>query len=206
MLSSSKLQKTRHAPNRSSSRVVRLFVASLVAIGVGQATAEPLEILMPPPEKRFIEVVRSHVDKYKAADNELQKSAVWKQRSEAAYKSMLRQKSDPQKDAYWVGVLEKMSTTGEGNAAIVVRITPDITLSTNNNELSDALSKRRSLIKHGSSEFKALSTLKTGAVIRFIGAIETPGAGLTESGKMLTPDFTTVFKSIEAVPGATVRK
>lgn len=161
-----------------------------------KAAANALEDMMPPGEKRVIAIVDDYAHRYKAAGNELQKSALWKERTQAISKAMVRQKGDPE-DEEWVGILENMQTTGDGNAYITVRISPIITVSTWNNEFSDI--GDHTLIKNGSAVYKSLLNLKPGVHIKFAFSMQMQGKGLLEEGRMTEPDFLARFNRIEAV-------
>lgn len=182
--------------------IKRLSTLLLLFIAPYIASAATLNDYMPPAQIRFIAVVDDYSAKYKSASNELQKSTLWKERSAAAIKAVKPLKNE--KNGKWIGVLEQMGTTSKGNAFIVVRVTQTTTLSTYNNELSDL--NEKTLIKNGSKDYKTLSSLKTGQVIRFEYAIDSEGKGLTEQGKMINPNFATRFSNIEVMPGASAEK
>jgi len=173
----------------SIKKVVALMLICSSAFG------STLTELMPSNELRAIEIVSDYAKKYQSADNELKKSAIWKQRTKALDKASTKQPGD--KMGKWVGIIEKMGTTGDGNAFIVVRVSDIMTLSTWNNEFSDISDK--TLIKFGSKEYETLMNLKTGSVIKFSFAIKLAGKGLTEKSRMTEPDFSTRFKDIEPI-------
>lgn len=197
--------------------VVTFFLVVIFSAGCGETTtstttptqpAEPrktfslLEIL-PPGEIRVIAVVNEYSSKYQSAGNELQKSALWKERDKAMKKAALHQEGDPN-PGHWMGILEKMGTTSDGNAYIVVRIAPNITLATWNNEISDI--NEKTLIKHGSKDYATLSNIPVHSVISFEFAINSEGKGLTERKKMIDPEFPTRFKNIRHIGPEELRK
>lgn len=183
---------------------MRFFVllAGMLLMSSG-AMAVALDSLMPPAQQRFIKTAAEYARRYQAAQNALQKSAIWKERSVELVKSVKPLKDDP-KNAKWVGVLESMGTTSDGHAWIVVRISPKITLSTWNNAVSD--SGYGTLIKNGSKQYKTLAALVPGAVIKFQYTLSSKGKSMFEENRMLEPDFVTSFSEIEPIAGASAAK
>jgi len=139
----------------------------------------------------FMRVIKDYSQKYKAAENELQKSSLVTER----HKAFNKLKGDPKKIKDWYGVIEKMGTNGEGKAYIVLNLSPNlITFSTWNNSFSDINDK--TLIPQTSPVFKSLSKMKVGNVVKFSGRLKAP-KNMTEAGKMQEPDFLFIFKSID---------
>ena len=161
-----------------------------------------LDAVQPPSQLRVIEIVNEYAAKYEAATNQLQKSTVWKERSKAMKAAASSAKGE--KGRPWVGILESMGTTTEGNAYIIVRIAPNIKLLTMNMELFDI--GEETLIKHGSKDYLALSAIPEGSVISFDFAINPEGAGMTEKEKMIDPSFPTRFSKISQVDAEELRK
>lgn len=196
--------------SRISLPSVLLFVA-LGAAGCGEPTAvntsTPVDQListqknqsivnvMPPDQLRVIAVIDEYAAKYESAPNELQKSALWKERNKAIQRAGQSLKGE--KDKKWVGILETMKTTSEGNAYIVVRIAPNITLSTANMELTDI--GNDTLIKNGSKDYLALSAMPEGSIIRFKFFMDPEGLAITERGRMVDPNFLAKFSGITLV-------
>lgn len=188
-----------------------VLLIALLATGCGEPTAvdtstpanqlistqknESIVNVMPPDQLRVIAVIDEYSAKYESAPNELQKSAIWKERNKAIQRAGRSLKGE--KDKKWVGILETMKTTGEGNAYIVVRISPNITLSTANMELTDI--GYETLIKNGSKDYLALSNMPEGSIIRFKFVLDPEGFAITEKGRMVDPDFRTKFSGISLV-------
>lgn len=179
------------------------FVYAFMAVAATQAHAQTkLSDYMPPNQKRFISIAGEYADKYQAADNELKKSAIWKERTKKLREALTSKPGEKKSD--WVGFIDEMGTTGSGNAWVVLRITPGITIATWNNEFSDISDK--TLIKNGSPTYNALAELKKGAVVYFDCVLKTEGKGLLEEGRMLDPSFLARIKSIKPLPGASAGK
>jgi hypothetical protein len=178
---------------------VRALVALLVfCAGTAFAQTASLTDLMPANQLRIVNIINDYAQRYKAADNELKKSSVWKARTKAIDEALKRRPGEKPVD--WVGVVEKMGTTGDGKAWVVMRISPIATISTWNNDFSDI--GDRTLIKNGSPVYKALENLKPGAVVRFDCQLKTSGQALIEANRLQQPDFLARFKSITPIPGA----
>jgi len=189
-------------------RVVGYFVGAVVALGLGLAVTAPLEGSAParpatptaaPPapweaarpetQLQFLAAIEAAVARYDAAENELKKSSVAKERARELAGLL------PGGDASaWVGVLEAMGTNGDGNAHVTIRIGGDAVVKTWNNAISDA--SDRTLIAHGSALYTALADLRLGTPVVFTARLlrET---SLTEAGGMQAPEFVARFTSIE---------
>lgn len=170
-------------------RAITFLAAALLATGVSAASLDGWDY-MPPTQQQSLRIIEDFAERYAKADNELKKSTLWKERTAAlnAVKAPPGWKPAPGQEG-WLGNIVRLGTTGEGNAYVTLQIGKGITVSTTNNELSAAIDKRSSLIKHGSPLYKQLSELKVGAPVRFTGKVDFTGIGLTEAGKMTQPDF-----------------
>lgn len=177
---------------------MRQFVLAVAMMLSSTAQSQMLSDFMPPAQVRFIKAAQEYEEKYKAAENELQKSSLWKQRTKAILAAT--KPLGNEKKGKWVGIIDEMGTTGKGNAYIKVMITESMSLATWNNEFSDG--GIGSLIKMDSPDFDVLATLKKGSVIKFSPAIDVNGQAMTEHGKMVSPKFITKFKQIEVITGA----
>lgn len=141
-------------------------------------------------QRDFMQVVAEYAAKYKAADNELQKSKLVNERIKAFEKL----KGNPKAMTDWYGVIEKMGTNSDGNAFVTLSISPGlITFSTWNNSFSDMNDK--TLIKQSSPLYNKLSEMKEGNVVKFSGQLKRP-TNFTEAGKMTDPDFLFKFTDI----------
>lgn len=158
------------------------------------ATAETATVSVPETQNQFITVLIDYASQYESAPNPLKKSALVKKRA-AALEAL--NGGNPGKVENWVGVLEEMDTTSDGDAYIsVVPVTKGITLSTWNNSFSDGNDK--TLIKSGSPLYEQLSELQEGNVIKFSGNL-IRFKNLTEAGKMTEPELLFRFKSVEKI-------
>ncbi len=141
-------------------------------------------------QQKFSDIVSEYAQKYDDAPNELKKSSVMRQRDEAL--KALLPKSRFEK---WIFPILKLGTTGDGNAYIILggKNIP-FTIGTMNNEFSD--SSAGTLIKHGTPMYDVLSDLDKGQEVIVSGRLLEVIA-ITERGKMVDPDFTAKFSSIE---------
>jgi hypothetical protein len=166
----------------------------------GLVSAETKTVTVSDFQKGFIETVQSYSAQYEAAPNELKKSTVSRKRLEA----LAELKGDPQKISGWYGTIEKLGTTGEGDAFIAIRLLVDnITASTWNNNFSDAGSK--TLIKNGSPLYEKISDMAEGNVVMFSGAFLGKVKNVSEKGRMTDPDFLFKFSKIEKVGDSTTQ-
>lgn len=173
---------------------MKKFAGLLFLLAVSSmASAETKSVTVSDFQKGFIETVQDYSAQYEAAPNELKKSSVAKKRIDAFAKL----KGDPRKIAGWYGTIEKLGTTGDGDAYLTIRMLVDnITVSTWNNSLSD--SRSNTLIKNGTPLYDDLSEMSEGNVVMFSGAVG-QAKNLTEKGKLVEPDFLFKFTKIEKV-------
>jgi hypothetical protein len=147
-------------------------------------------------EATFIAATQMYMEPYRNAKNELQKSALRKERAQEL-KAALGGKLEV---VNWTGVLTDLSTNSDGDAYITVEIARGVSIRTWNNSLSDK--GDRTLIKFGSSLFKALAEMEEGTRVHFSGSFF-PGQdfvkemSLTESGSMSEPEFLFRFSKVE---------
>jgi hypothetical protein len=166
-------------------RVAGVLFAILLSSHAGAETK--------PFQQGFIDVVKDYAAQYEQAPNELKKSALVKKRLEAI--SKLPGKSN--KVDGWYGTVEKMGTTGDGDAYLIIHpMTDDMTLGTWNNSFSDTGSK--TLIKSGSPLYDAIAELEEDDLVVFSGAIGKP-KNMTENGTMTDPDFLFKFTKVQKV-------
>jgi hypothetical protein len=168
------------------------------------AKVDPLAGL-PDGEKKFCVAVVASGRKYKAAssENELKRSKIRGDRTRVL-------NSLNSTATGWVGKIDGLSTTGDGKAALKVKLpcgdsSIDVVVMTWNNGLSDI--EDNTLIAQSSKLYDALSDLGTGKRIKFSGSFvtgdETNGyheASLSESGSMTDPEFIMKFSSAAAAP------
>lgn len=154
-------------------------------------------IVMPAEEKAFTEAVSSFIAPYQGAENELKKSAV-----RARRKQNLSELVPTLEFKSWVGRLETMSTTSQGNAHLAVAIgSGPIQLKTYNNELSDT--GDNTLIPINSDLFNTVADLKAGMMVMVSGTFLADEQdfikenSLTEAGSLTAPEFIVKFTRVE---------
>lgn len=144
---------------------------------------------LPATEREFCLAVQSAADAYRAADNDLKRSKVRRDRGVA-----LRKAVPGGKVQGWSGTVDTLTTTGQGNVVLVVRLPcDDFTVGTWNNELSDVMD--RTLISASSSGYDTLAEMKVGDRLTFSGKLLPDelngykGSSLTEFGSMTAEAF-----------------
>ena len=147
---------------------------------------------MPEQEAKFVALMRDFAGRYERAENELKKSAVVKER-ERAIKMLLGERM---KVSGWTGKLYKMTTTHDGDAAIVIQVDDDVWVETWNNPLSDVGDK--TLIAHGSPLYEAIADLKEGASVRFSARLIRESS-LTERGGAIEPEWLARFDAVSGL-------
>jgi hypothetical protein len=169
------------------------------------AAAKPAAWLpeMPQSEEEFCSAVTTATVKYEVAEeaneNELKLSALRRARTHAVLRAV---KGGRVKD--WLGTIAELSTTGEGNAAVTLRLPCEVHVGTWNNSISD--SAYGTLIPHGSRLYAALEEIGIGTHVRFSGLFvpeEVNGfreASITERGSMKEPSFVMKMRDIRKEP------
>lgn len=166
-------------------------------------TASSAESPLPRDEAEFITRLASFKERYHAAVNEFQKSAVRRERSAALARSLRDRSVDG-----WIGTVSAMQTTGDGNGILEVKAPGYgwITITTWNNSLSDIGSG--TLIPAGSPLYEQVSHLSVGEKITFAGTFGSSEldylkeSSLTEAGAMDEPEFIFTFSSVRSDTGA----
>ncbi|BAU93383.1 hypothetical protein MPPM_4778 [Methylorubrum populi] len=103
----------------------------------------------------------------------------------------------------WIGKISKLSSNSEGKGVLHIEISPQITLKTWNNALSDI--SDGTLIEAGSKVFRQASALREGADIQFSGSfipssIDCVKEGsLTLSGSIERPEYLFRFSDVSPI-------
>ena len=157
-------------------------------------------VSIPQEQKVFCEAVSDFVSQYKAAPNELKKSAV-----RVARKQKLQELLATLQFNGWIGELTDMGTTSDGSAYISVKLEgTSLKVQTWNNGVSDISEK--TLIPVNSPLFNAISDLNKGIRVRASGQFVADDQdyigeqSLTENGSMTKPEFTVHFTQVEKAP------
>lgn len=164
-----------------------------------QAASAPAQAL-PKEQAALSSAVQAAKAQYRAAPNELKKSAVRTQRKgaiEQALGGVLEFKD-------WRGTLTSMKTNSEGKAYVEIRSADkSFSVKTWNNMLSDV--EDQTLIAQDSPLFAAIAELSEGAAVSFSGRfVEDPKDGIRESsmseaGSMTDPEFIAKFSEIRGM-------
>lgn len=156
-----------------------------------RARAVPL----PKPEATLIQAVADARQTYASGANDMAKGAARPERAKAVC-SLL-----PSMDvAGWRGTVETLSTNGDGKGILGVRLAPHVTVSTTNNDLSDAV--EHTLIAPGSTLFKAATALHVGEEVVFSGRFLHSSTdcieedSVTLEGSIDDPDYSFRFSAI----------
>ena len=168
--------------------------------------AEQAEIdsfFAPPPEQvEFVKAISEAEEGYRAAENELAKGGVRRQRAKSLCSIV---GNGPVKG--WTGTLEDLSTNGDGLGVISIRLSDSVSVKTSNNSLSDGLLRIPTLIDPDTSVFQSLSTMKEGDRVKFAGRFVPPlkspapdcfhEVSMSMAGAMTDAEFMFAFSSVE---------
>lgn len=158
-----------------------------------EATEKAKWDALPASERDFCAAIDAAADAYRAADNDLKKSKVRRERA-AAIKAAVP-KGVVSK---WSGKVKTLTTTGQGNVVLVITLPcEDFTVGTWNNEFSDVLDN--TLISSASSVYDTLAEMGVGEGITFGGRFVLDdlngfkGTSMTELGSMTDEAFLLQF-------------
>jgi hypothetical protein len=178
--------------------VVSLLVvgAALFRMGAFPGTSNASDhVPIPADQAAFVSTVESFYQPYRAAPNELKKSALRTERRNALEKAL------PSTQVVgWVGTLESMQTTSDGKAYISIRLYGStVRVKTYNNGPSDLF--ERTLIGQGTPLYNTVAALSTGDLVSFTGEFLSGKdfireASVTEEGSMTEPEFIFRFTSV----------
>lgn len=167
---------------------------------VNTQAANAPALVLPREQAALSSAVQAAKAQYRAAPNELKKSAVRTQRKgaiEQALGGVLEFKD-------WRGTLTSMKTNSEGKAYVEIRSADkSFSVKTWNNMLSDV--EDQTLIAQDSPLFAAIAELSEGAAVSFSGRfVEDPKDGIRESsmseaGSMTDPEFIAKFSEIRGM-------
>jgi hypothetical protein len=159
----------------------------------------PVKVVAPPPplpeaQARLIGIVADYAQAYRAAPNDMAKGATRPARAAAicaALKTEVRE---------WRGTVDDLKSTNEGWGVLEVRVAPNLSLKTWNNEMSDLGDK--SLIRPGSPLHLAAMQLRKHQPVIVSGTLYRSDAdcfreiSFTVNGAMTDPDFLFRFSSV----------
>ncbi len=181
---------------------------SIAGTPASAPTAPAVQI--PASEQSFISIVSAAQSQSRNVDNDMQRGGVKAARDHSLCTQMGSLESLQVTD--WVGTVDTVDSNSDGKGVLAVRVAPDITVETWNNDLSDIGSD--TLIEPGSSVFQAASAMKQGDLVRFSGSF-LPGtmffggggdclkeSSLTLKGKVESPNFIFRFSGISAYSAA----
>lgn len=161
------------------------------------ATQAPAYVI-PQDEQNFVNIIGTFIQQYGQAANDMQKGAVRTARRAAicsAFPSM------HVKD--WVGSIATLDSTDKGNGVLGVSLNENLTVTTNNNDLSDSLGTATT-IPESSPLFAIVSKMKTGDAVIFSGDFQPSDndcfdeLSLTTDGGMQQPEFEFKFTNVKA--------
>jgi hypothetical protein len=168
------------------------------------SSTSSVQIEIPDDQQEFVDEIYEFSEEYSNQVNDLKRSAVRTKRANKLKELF----SESLTISKWVGTIDVMTTTGEGNAHIQVKLVgANVSLANSNNELSDLLGKK-TLIKQSSPLFTKVADFSKGDQVIIDGVLMTDldtdeggdfldeGFSLTEAGSMTDPMFTFKFTDI----------
>jgi hypothetical protein len=151
-----------------------------------------------PQERQFIEAVRNAQLQYKSGSNDLQKGAARPTRARSICSAMPEPRATD-----WIGTIDDLSTNGDGDGVLSIKIAERAHVKTNTNSFADH--RTDTLIKANSSLYRDLLKLKIGETVRFSGSFFAGGTdcfqeqSVTLAGSITEPEFLFRFSRVELV-------
>lgn len=183
-----------------------VVVAAVAIVGRGTNGSIPkggsgdaaIQVVIPPAEAQFIQIVATAQSESHGAENDMQRGGVKAKRDKAVCAAL---SSVAVSD--WVGTIDKIDSNSDGKGVLAINLANGIKVATWNNALSDISSK--TLIEPGTQLFTDASAMKPGQMIIFSGTFINGSAGecieeqsMTLRGKIEDPAFTFRFASVSA--------
>lgn len=147
-------------------------------------------------ESDFVNIIQQYVQMFNSASNDFVKGTTRVNRAKDLCKMNIFSVHD------WEGTISNLSSNSSGFGVISIQVAPEITLSTNNNSLSDSLSTVQTLISPNDSLYSTMSSLSQGQTVKFSGMFLHDSVdcfkeqSLTQEGSMTEPEFTFKFTNI----------
>jgi hypothetical protein len=198
----SQRQKAEAEISAKAEIAAKAHAAEATALAEKQAAAiERRAALLRPPlkETQFIDAVTRAQSQYRSGENELQKGAARPNRA----REICAVLSDATA-TNWIGTIADLSTNGDGNGVLSIKLSPRLHLKTWNNSISDY--NTNTLIKSSSGLYRDLLTWKVGETVRFSGSFfrkDDPDCLLEQSmtlaGSINDPEFVFRFSQVERV-------
>ena len=174
-----------------------LWAVVMFTISVHQIPENSNEPVILTQEDAFINTINSAKQEYDEAHNEMKNDEIRHKRKEA-----LRSIVPDYKASNWFGVITEITTTFDNGATLTVKIAPDISIETFNNEISDVETK--TIIRQKNTVFKQLYNLKAGDKVKFSGIFLSSDEdflrenSISTEGSLQEPEFLFKFTSIES--------
>jgi len=175
-----------------------LLVAAVLTVAAAPAGAGP------DVEQWMIGVVTDFAGRYEKAPNDMAKGLVRRDRSNALCQlsqSPLAKAQGQVRD--WTGTITVLDATSDGRGVLAVRLSPQLSVKTINNTLSESLGPP-TLIPVGSAVQRAAVAMAIGQKIRFSGTMFpnkddcARELSLTPEGAMSDPEFLFRFTDLHA--------
>lgn len=164
---------------------------------LSETSASATSVVVPTDEQSFVDTVSVFRSRYRAAENEFQKSTVRRQRG-----SQLANVVPGRAAKDWVGTVFRMETTSEGNGVLYIKLpgADKVQVETWNNAFSDITDD--TLIPNGSRLYQDISALHKGQDVTFSASFipsdldYVKESSVTEQGSMDEPAFLVHFVSV----------
>lgn len=164
-----------------------------------RAEARRAQLLRQPPEQaNFIKAAERGRMQFKSGQNDLQRGAARPSRANEICTAL----PEPQLKG-WIGTVATLSTNGDGDGVVSIKIAEKLHFETWNNLFSDIGTD--TLIKAGSPLYRTLLNMKVGDFVRFNGRMFSSRQdchrekSLTLAGSLNDPAFLVRFSKIERV-------
>ena len=148
---------------KEKAKTTELAAMEVKRVAVASAEARRMELLRQPPEQaKFIRATERGREQFENGQNDLQRGAARPFRANEICSALPGSQVKG-----WIGTVANLSTNGDGNGVVSIKIAHKLHLVTWNNSFSDIGTD--TLIKAGSPLYLALLNMKVGDFVRLHG-------------------------------------
>lgn len=155
-----------------------------------------VEFVAPEKQRQFTSITASFEERFNATSNELQQNVLRDERRDAVVSAT----GADENASGWVGTIKRLETNTEGKAILSVRLSPNTSIQTWNNALSDFGSD--TLIEKGTKLYNTLMGLEVGDRVEVSGRFFPSGqdgfqeTSITLRGSMTDPEYLFKFSTV----------
>ena len=184
---------------------MKRLICALAGLAALAGAAHAQKPIGPEWEPVLIATVDDFADKFRSAPNDMAKGLTRRTRAQTLCGPAQPVKSAQGHVRDWTGTVQKLDAVADGRGILYVRIAPNVTLQTTNNDFSEKFGPMKTLIAPGTPLYDSAVALAEGQQVRFSGMFAPSvedclkESSLTVGGAMTEPEFLFQFSVIAPV-------